>query len=190
MRGCLVFLALGIAGGIGYPLVGRVAGGDLSALLPLTALAAATAALVLLTRTRRKGAADDGSASVAAAAVDGIAGSDDGAEDGGNGDRERGGGGRVRNRVARAGLVLFIGMFPVLFLLASFEAASWLAPTRWARATSGSRSPSSVTAAAPAGTAVTAAVSDGGRPFRFARNHPAPAPGRRRQYGGPVLHGG
>ncbi|XKK38546.1 hypothetical protein HFP72_29245 [Nocardiopsis sp. ARC36] len=131
MRGCLVFLALGIAGGIGYPLVGRVAGGDLSALLPLTALAAATAALVLLIRTRRKGAADDGSASVAAAAVDGIAGSDDGdegAEDGGNGDRERGGGGRVRNRVARAGLVLFIGMFPVLFLLASFEAASWLAP--------------------------------------------------------------
>ncbi|MFC6431671.1 hypothetical protein ACFQBR_24000 [Nocardiopsis tropica] len=139
MRGCLVFLALGIAGGIGYPLVGRVAGGDLSALLPLTALAAATAALVLFIRTRRKGAADDGSTSVAAAtaaaaAVDGIAGSDgsdDGAEEGGNGgngDRERGGGGRVRNRVAMAGLVLFIGMFPVLFLLASFEAASWLAP--------------------------------------------------------------
>ncbi|WAE71432.1 hypothetical protein OUQ99_19585 [Streptomonospora nanhaiensis] len=141
MRGCLVFLALGIAGGIGYPLVGRAAGGDLSALLPLTALAAATAALVLFIRTRRKGAADDGSTSVAAAAaaaaVDGIAGSDDsddsddGAEEGGNGgngDRERGGGGRVRNRVARAGLVLFIGMFPVLFLLALFEAASWLAP--------------------------------------------------------------
>ncbi|MES0837752.1 hypothetical protein [Nocardiopsis tropica] len=147
MRGCLVFLALGIAGGIGYPLVGRAAGGDLSALLPLTALAAATAALVLFIRTRRKAAADDGSTSVAAAAaaaaVDGIAGSDgsdgsddsddsdDGAEEGGNGgngDRERGGGGRVRNRVARAGLVLFIGMFPVLFLLASFEAASWLAP--------------------------------------------------------------
>ncbi|MEU0238356.1 hypothetical protein ABZ234_11745 [Nocardiopsis sp. NPDC006198] len=139
MRGCLVFLALGIAGGIGYPLVGRVAGGDLSALLPLTALAAATAGLVLFIRTRRKGAADDGSTSVAAAAVDGSDGSDgsddgaEGAEDGGNGDRERGGGGRVRNRVvrnrvARAGLVLFIGMFPVLFLLASFEAASWLAP--------------------------------------------------------------
>ncbi|MGW8529315.1 hypothetical protein [Nocardiopsis sp. NPDC055824] len=142
MRGCLVFLALGIAGGIGYPLVGRAAGGDLSALLPLTALAAATAGLVLLIRTRRKGAADDGSTSVAAAAaaVDGIAGSDDsddsddGAEEGGNGgngDRERGGRVRnrvVRNRVARAGLVLFIGMFPVLFLLASFEAASWLAP--------------------------------------------------------------
>ncbi|GAA1445718.1 hypothetical protein [Nocardiopsis tropica] len=141
MRGCLVFLALGVAGGIGYPLVGRVAGGDLSALLPLTALAAVTAALVLLTRTRWKGAAGDGSTSVvAAAAVDAIAdsagsdGSD--ASDGSDvsdasaeaGDRERGGGGRVRNRVARVGLVLFIGMFPVLFLLASFEAASWLFP--------------------------------------------------------------
>ncbi|WP_433697347.1 hypothetical protein [Nocardiopsis sp. CA-288880] len=136
MRGCLVFLALGIAGGIGYPLVAGVAGGDLSALLPLTALAAVTAALVLFTRTRWKGAAGDGSTSVvvAAAAVDAIDGSNgsdgsDASADGAGGDdRERGGGGRVRNRVARAGLVLFIGMFPVLFLLASFEAVSWLAP--------------------------------------------------------------
>jgi hypothetical protein len=132
MRGCLVFLALGIAGGIGYPLVGRVAGGDLSALLPLTALAAVTAALVLLTRTRWKGTAGDGSTSVvAAAAVDAIAdsdGSDASDASAEASDRERGGGGRVRNRVARAGLVLFIGMFPVLFLLASFEAASWLFP--------------------------------------------------------------
>ncbi|MFJ9554385.1 hypothetical protein ACIRPH_11250 [Nocardiopsis sp. NPDC101807] len=128
MRGCLVFLALGTAGGIGYPLVGRVAAGDPSALLPLTALAAVTAALVLLTRTRWKGAAGDGSTSVAVAAGSDDGAEDDGAGDGGNGGREPGGGGSVRNRVARAGLVLFVVMFPVLFLLASVEAASWLAP--------------------------------------------------------------
>ena len=106
MRGCIVFVALGLLGGLGVTLFGEVLSGNLSALLWLLALiAAAVTAIVYANRLSPED-------------------TDDGEEETEEEKKRR----RFRNRLGLSGLALFIAMFPVSILLSVFEATAPLVP--------------------------------------------------------------
>ncbi len=107
MRGCIVFVALGLLGGLGVTLFGEVLSGSLSALLWLLALiAAAVTAIVYANRLSPEEDTDD---------------DEEKTEDE---EKRR----RFRNRLGLSGLALFIAMFPVSILLSVFEATAPLVP--------------------------------------------------------------
>ncbi|MEU3140187.1 hypothetical protein ABZ645_12535 [Nocardiopsis alba] len=107
MRGCIVFVALGLLGGLGVTLFGEVLSGSLSALLWLLALiAAAVTAIVYANRLSPKEDTDDDE------------------EETEEEQKRR----RFRNRLGLSGLALFIAMFPVSLLVSIFEATNPLVP--------------------------------------------------------------
>ncbi|MET9710324.1 hypothetical protein ACFW3Z_09100 [Nocardiopsis alba] len=106
MRGCIVFVALGLLGGLGVTLFGEVLSGNLSALLWLLALiAAAVTAIVYANRLSPEDTDDD--------------------EEETEEEKKRR---RFRNRLGLSGLALFIAMFPVSLLVSIFEATNALVP--------------------------------------------------------------
>ncbi|MFE1100404.1 hypothetical protein ACFW4K_07785 [Nocardiopsis alba] len=112
MRGCIIFVALGLLGGLGVTLFGEVLSGNPSALLWLLALiAAAVTAIVYANRlsAERKN-------------IDDTPGDDEEETE----DEEKRH--RFRDRLGLAGVALFIAMFPVSILLSIFEVTNALAP--------------------------------------------------------------